>query len=239
MTRTVIHKLYAPFKAVLPGWLARPIRALATAFIAPLRFSWRSGHFRSSLKMAAVSQKGEPLPWYTYPAIDLLKNRQFGDRIILEFGGGQSTLWWAARSKQVITFEENKEWFEKISCKAPPNAEMHLVSMDSRSVNYQQVVEILNSRKTSKYDVIVIDGLFREEMTKVAREFLADNGVIICDNSEGYGFQEAFQGSEFKRVDFFGYAPGLVLPHCTSFYFRSSSFVFSPDYPIPDISQEQ
>jgi hypothetical protein len=50
-----------------------------------------SGHFRSSVNGKALSQAGVPLPWYTYPAIDFLTQRDFRGRSVLEFGGGQST----------------------------------------------------------------------------------------------------------------------------------------------------
>ena len=57
--------------------------------------------------MRAVDKKGDPIPWYTYPAIDFLLLRDYRDKNILEFGSGQSTLWWAARAKFVLSLEED------------------------------------------------------------------------------------------------------------------------------------
>jgi len=61
--------------------------------------------------------------------------------------------------------------------------------------------------------------------------------VIICDNAEGYSFYRGFLDSGLQRVDFFGNAPGTVLPHCTAFYFADGAFMMNADYPIPVISQ--
>jgi hypothetical protein len=44
-------------------------------------------------------------------------------------------------------------------------------------------------------------------------------------------FYSGFRDSGLSRVDFYGNAPGVVLPHCTSIYFRAT-FVFDPSVPI-------
>lgn len=188
--------------------------------------------------MSAVSKDGSPLPWYTYPSIDFLKTRSYAGKLILEFGGGQSTLWWAARARHVVTLEGDKQWFDKISGKMPANVELCHVSMESEAANIAHVEEALNGRNYPQYDVIVIDGLYRSAMISIAISRLAADGIIVCDNAEGYGFYEGFKDSGLLRVDFFGNAPGVVLPHSTSIYFRPSSFVFDATHPIPDIAQE-
>ena len=189
--------------------------------------------------MEAVSKYGKPLPWYTYPSIDFLKYRNFDGKIILEFGGGQSTLWWAKRAKHVVTIEGDKKWYEKIRDKMPDNVHLHHASIENREINVAQVNDVLESEEYSTYDVIVIDGLYRYEMITIAIRLMAEDGIIICDNAEGYGFYEGFKETTLNRVDFFGNAPGVVLPHCTSIYFNSSSFVFSSKHPIPILATEK
>ena len=80
----------------------------------------------------------------------------------------------------------------------------------------------------------MIDGLARFEMIKISLNYLAEDGCIICDNSEGYNFFEGFKDSGLNRVDFFGSAPGVILPHSTSICFPDNSFVFDSKYPIPN-----
>ena len=98
-------------------------------------------------------------------------------------------------------------------------------------------MDVLSAKQSSKYDVIVIDGLYRFEMIQVALSYMAKDGIIICDNAEGYDFYEGFKDTGMSRVDFFGNAPGVVLPHSTSIYFNPYSFAFKSIYPIPVIGK--
>ena len=99
MGATSIQRIFAPVKRFTPEWLSGAIRSVGTAALTPLYFSARSGHFKSSFKRAAVTPRGDPLPWYTFPCIDFLRQRKFAGRSVLEFGGGQSS---TARVRSVI-----------------------------------------------------------------------------------------------------------------------------------------
>jgi len=238
MTKTVIQKSFAPIKKILPSWAYNPIRSLATAFLTPILFAYGTGFARSAFQRKAVCKNGDPLPWYTYPSIDFLKYRNYEDKNVLEFGAGQSTLWWAKRAKHVFALEGDKKWYESIKNGMPDNVELCSVSMASREENVAQVKEALSARKHPKYDVVVIDGLYRYEMIEIALSYLAEDGVLICDNAEGYGFYEGLKDSELLRVDFFGHVPGVILQHSTSVYFTPSSFIFDAKHPIPDIATD-
>lgn len=187
--------------------------------------------------MSAVDKNGAPLPWYTYPSIYFLAQREYSDKNILELGGGQSTLWWAARSSKVLTLEGDKQWFEKIRSSMPSNVDLHHVSMASAEDNISAVRHHIETDSVDKYDVIIIDGLYRGQLVSTAITSVAENGIIICDNAEGYGFYEKFKKSGFSRVDFFGNAPGVILPHATSIYFKDNAFVFDANHKIPVISE--
>ena len=227
-------KIISIIKKITPSWIFNPIRSFFTAFIGPFIFAYSSGYLRSAFVMKAVTKKGKPIPWYTFSCIDFLKNRTYETKKILEFGGGQSTLWWAERAKRVVTFEGDQAWFDEIKSSMPINVELNYVSLESADINVSQVNKLLDSIGIEKYDVIVIDGLNRFEMIKISMNYLAKDGFIICDNSEGYNFFERFENSGLNRVDFFGSAPGVILPHSTSICFPNQSFVFSSKYPIPN-----
>jgi hypothetical protein len=232
VSQSAIREAAAPIRKLLPTWLFNPIHNILTAILTPILYSMRTGHFRSSLRMAAVSRHGEPIPWYTYPCVDFLSGRTYTGKKILEFGGGQSTQWWSARAEHVVTFEGKKDWYDRIAPGLPPNVELHYVERTAPITDGSQVAQILSTKTTALYDVIVIDGLTRAQLIDIACERLAPNGIIICDNSETYGFYEGFKDKGLDRIDFFGNAPGVIHPHCTSIYFRSTSFVFCPSVPI-------
>jgi len=65
----------------------------------------------------------------------------------------------------------------------PANVELLLVSMDSPDRCVSEVNNILDAGTYGKFDVIIIDGLFRFEMIDIARKAMADSGAIICDDS--------------------------------------------------------
>jgi hypothetical protein len=228
--QTTIQRVFAPLKRYTPRWLWSPLRRVATALFTPALFSWREGHFRSSLRAASVDRNGEPLPWYSYPSIDFLRVRDFSRQRVLEFGAGHSTLWWATRAATLLSIEEDPSWAEKLRPRLPANAQVHLASMASAEACLADVRRILEGR--GPFDVIVIDGLYRQELVPVAVRALAEGGIIVCDNSEGYGFREAFLSHGMSRVDFYGMAPGVILDHCTSIYFRNGAFAFDPAHPI-------
>jgi len=237
MAQSFLHRSFAPIRKLLPAWLANPIRNAVTAVLTPAIYSYRTGHFRSSLKMAAVSRHGDPLPWYTYPAIDFLTSRSYAGKTVLEFGGGQSTLWWASHASSVVTFEANREWHDKIKTGMPSNVDLHHINRDLGITDADQINAILSTKTLNQYDIIIIDGLTRAQLFNIAIQRVSPNGIIICDNAEGYGFFEGFQDSGLHRVDFYGNAPGILLPHCTSIYFSPTSFPFDPPHPHPQHRQ--
>ena len=239
MTQTGIHRAFRPVRTVLPRWLADPVRGVATALLTPIRFSWRTGHFRSSLRRAAVSKSGDPLPWYTYPCIDFLAHRPWDGASVLEFGAGQSTLWWARRARRVVALEGDPGWAARLRRRISGNVELHLVAMDGPRACVESVERALADGSGGPFDVVVIDGLWRAEMIGIAARVVSPHGIIVCDDAEGYGFHEGFLGRDFLRVDFFGHAPGVILPHCTSICFRPHAVAFSAAHPVPVIASER
>ena len=219
----LVHRVYAKIKKVLPNRAARLIRSGATGLLTPVYFSVRSGHFSSSLRTKAVDRKGNAIPWYTYPLIDLLLVKIFSDKTILEFGAGQSTVWWSQRAKNVLSFEGDQIWFDSLQSNLPTNVELHYVSNSD-----PKIVSVLGEKL---FDVIIIDGLSRFNASKIALNHLNKRGVIIVDNSDGwsegdYPIMTLFRNEGFSRVDFYGHTPGVMNPHCSSVFFRDSGFIF-------------
>lgn len=218
-------------KAYMPASVFRPIRAVATAILTPIRFARRTGHFRSSLAEAAVSPSGDPLPWYTYPCIDLLSQKSFAGRSVLEFGSGQSTLWWSKQAAKVIAFENDPAWYERVKKSLPENASVNLIS------DWFMRSDPLKGGES--FDIIVVDGLDRARATELAISHIASGGAIIIDNSEGlwspdglsYPIIDMLNRNGFQRIDFYGFAPGVVKRACTSIAFSDSCFLFSQAAP--------
>jgi hypothetical protein len=216
----------------LPARLFALLRRLGTATITPVVFSLRSGHFRSSLASRAMTAGGEPLPWYTYPAIHFLEHRDWSCLRVLEFGAGQSTLWWASRAREIQSFEDDRNWFRELTPKLPQNAQLSLVRNDAGDCYPAGV-----------FDVAVIDGLDRYLATRLALQYLAPEGIVVVDNSEGswdgaeeFPIIQLLHQEGFQRVDFYGFAPGVMKPHCTSLFFRGKPSVLND--PSPPVKRD-
>jgi predicted O-methyltransferase YrrM len=195
-----------------------------------------TGHWKSSIHQTARSAEGAPLPWYTYPAIDFLTQRSFGDKHVLEFGGGQSTHWWAAKARTVLTIEEDKAWCESLRVAMAPNVTLHHAPIDFETRSIDNVRAVVAANPVSRFDIVVVDGHLRRELVSLAFEALAPGGAIILDNAEGYGFQDELRNRDCRKVDFFGFAPGVSRRHCTSLVFVGDCFLFDPKIAVPALT---
>lgn len=228
--KMVLNRMSAVAKRALPSWVWSPARKLLTAFLTPIRFSLHTGHFRSSLRSAAVDRQGNPVPWYTYPAIDFLCAKDFSTKSVLEFGSGQSTLWWAKRTKRVVSLEYDPKWFAHVRSRLTTNAEVILISDDLTGLE-----DKLND---DKFDVIIVDGFHRDMAASRSIRLLREEGAILLDDSQGnwgrdpkkeYPILDLFRDAGFSRVDFYGYCPGVIAPHCTSLFFKERCFLIRGD----------
>lgn len=231
MAKLFLHDIFAQFKKTLPAPLTRSIRAGSTALLTPFYFSIRSGHFVSSLQSKAVDAQQAPLPWYTYPAIEFLSSRDFTGRHVLEFGAGQSTLWWAKHAAQVTSFEEDKGWYEQVKTRMPAHVDLTFCP-DLRLHDFEQQIG------AQRFDVVIVDGFDRLVAAQKARLVLKPDGILILDNSEGYWGAEGtypiidlLMSEGMMRVDFCGHSPANIMPSCTSIFFRAENWLFSQTNP--------
>ena len=223
---------YFGIKRILPRAIWQPAKALAIGLVTPIRFSRNTGHWKSSLRMLACSANGTPIPWYTYPAIDFLSNRNFKGKRVLEFGGGQSTLWWSARAQSVLTIEEDADWYERLRPQIGSNVTLHHVSVDRTARTIKPIKDVIDASPMRLFDVIVVDGLLRRELTALAFSYLAPCGALLLDDSQVYGFDET-KDRDCRRIDFFGFAPAVPSRRCTSLVFIGDCFLLQPGISIP------
>jgi hypothetical protein len=231
MQKTKINKLAKMFGNIFGARVLKIIRKLATALLTPISWSLNSGHFSASLREKAVAADGSPLPWLTYPAIDFICSRDFENANVLEFGGGQSTLFWSDRTKTVLCFEADAEWRDYIDTSSSENVEILLVPSEIKA--QIKFVEGVLSKKKQLFDVILVDGMHRVPAFEAAVKYLNKGGIIICDNAESYKFMQSWaKNTDFQRVDFYGHAPGVLHPHLTTIHFKGFSDYLRNDNPV-------
>ena len=179
------------------------------------------GWFRSLKSGKSVDSAGEPIPWFTYGAIELLRKRLPNDIVVFEYGCGLGTKWWARNSLHVDVVEHNKEWYEIISNDVPKNV---IIKKKKLHGEYENAV----AETGKNYDVIVIDGKNRIECAKIAINYLSDRGIIIYDDtdrskSKGIG---QFLGNEgFKHLPFVGFSPIEFMKCETSIFYKEDNLL--------------
>jgi hypothetical protein len=206
--------------------LTRHLFRRAGAILGPAMFSIAGGHLLSAITSRSVDAFGKPIPWYTYPAIDFLRELDLAQCKVAEFGSGHSTLWWAERAGQVLALESNPEWFEAISQKteAMPHVDVRRVATPAEAKSHLQ---------PDFYDIIVVDDgsgvgpKGRPLNVETAFAMVKRTGIVIVDNADTsygtgghYPIIESGNEAGWLRVDFVGHAPGSTKRSCTSLFFR-------------------
>lgn len=182
-------------------------------------YLYDEGWFRSLDEKRPVDKDGNPIPWFTYPAIEFLKERLTKEMTVFEYGSGSSTLFFAERVKEIISVETNKEWFNKIVNKLPSNARLLFYDQNNFNCSYPEVIKTTNS----KFDIIIIDAIEREEVIYFLDENLYSESVIILDDSERIDYKDGIQyllNNHFKKLDFWGFSPGCLYKKCTTIFYR-------------------
>src|SRR4051812_1118763 len=73
---------------LMPGHWAKSWRLFKV-----LNFQY--GYLRSVASETPLDSGQNPYPWYTYPALEYLKQLDFRTKTVFEYGCGHSTLFWA------------------------------------------------------------------------------------------------------------------------------------------------
>lgn len=203
----------------LSTWRA-PVRAART-----LWFDY--AHLRSAASSRPVNAAGEPVPWYTYPAIEYLRQVDLSEKTVFEYGAGQSTLFWAAAAKRVVSVEEDEQWYGTLASRLPANCELIL---ETDLATYPHVI----TRYRHGFDIIVVDGAARGrtrlKCSRAALSYLRPGGFIILDNSDWLPeSSRVLRESGLLQVDMTGFVPGNANTQTTTFFFHRD-FVPRPRY---------
>ena len=86
----------------------------------------KSGWRESAEKKLAL-RDGKPVPWFTYGAISFLEEQITPDMSVFEYGGGQSTLYWADRVRRVFSIDHDPAFAEHVRSAMPDNVDFQLV----------------------------------------------------------------------------------------------------------------
>jgi hypothetical protein len=180
-----------------------------------------SGWLQSLQAGRPVDRQGAPIPWMNYGAIDFIGAKITADMRVFEWGAGFSSLWFAKHVKEVISIEENVAWYRELKPQLPSN--VALMCLPARD-DYVRAIRTT----TGEFDVIVIDGVHRNECASESISRLSANGMVVFDNSDGSDYDSSmamFNQAGFLRIDFWGLIPSYLYKNCTSILFRNPALL--------------
>lgn len=131
-------------------------------------------------------------PWYTNDAVDRIKSFDLSDKVVMEWGGGASTLWWARMAKQVWSVDHNFEWWS--------DTHLKIIEGDlwnKACIEYVPTHEGDQSEKRDRYirqyenikpDICIVDGVHRYECAEYAVKVLKPKLLIIDNHQQDFVF---------------------------------------------------
>ena len=199
----------------------------------------KNGWLRSFIFKECTDKNGNPLPYFSYPAIEYIETLDMSRLKILEIGSGYSTIYFSKRAKKVISFECDPKWLRKVNNEIkkldlekkvnlkyvditkPFNESSPSFRKKTTEIYLKKIKKVLGSQE-NKFDLVVIDGwgYHRLTLSKLILNYLSDQGILILDDSDELPKTEKLLNDlGFIQVQFKGYCPGGIR-HVTSVFFN-------------------
>jgi hypothetical protein len=115
-----------------------------------------------------------PYPWYTSPCLQWLETIEIRGKSIFEYGVGDSTVWYRTKGALCYGVDNNIEYANKAWA-----AHAHF---------FEDYINAING--LVEFDIVVIDGVWRDDCTAKALEHLKPGGYLIIDNWKQASVQE-------------------------------------------------
>ena len=186
--------------------------------------------FFSENNLSQISNEQLQLPLLTWPFLDFITSIDMEKLTLIELGSGNSTLWFAKKFKNIISYETNIDWYDQIKNKAPDNCLINFISepeLVEENIIYSSTDWLLidfGGRRTQ----------FINNMLKRENQNLP--AVIILDNSDWYRRGAGLLHDQgFIEIPFFGFKSGQMHLSCTSIFLKNTSALKrkSLDFVIP------
>lgn len=192
-----------------------------------------SGWLRSVRQMQAVDTSNSAIPWLSYPFIEFIGPRLTKDMHVYEFGSGNSTRWFANQVGFIKSIEHTPDWYNLLKDKLPDNALLVHEPIDStlsyHSMAFMSIDDATTysteiKRSGESYDLIIVDGVNRNNCIVNAIDCAKKNGVIIVDNLEySHEMQDGLNllsEKGYRRLEFWGLSPIVYTKTCTALFYR-------------------
>lgn len=150
---------------------------------ARLRKALSPVYLARKLSLLLYERRHPDQPWLTRQAIAALDAWLTPQHVAFEWGSGGGTLWLARRVRSLASVEHNDRWAATVRARLAAagigNVEYHLVAEDA----YTGVIE---AYPDASFDMILVDGLFRDVALRASMRKLRPGGRLVFDNVNWY-----------------------------------------------------
>ena len=147
-------------------------------------------------------------PWYSHGVLEVISKWDLSDKIVMEWGGGASTVWWAEKAIHVYSVDHSEEWLQKIS-----------ESLSLRNISNKCEVLFIDTHEGDhtnnrdnyvksypyiKPNICIVDGIHRYECAEYAVKVLKPEILIVDNHQQDYVFicpklDELLEGVRMER----------------------------------------
>ncbi len=120
------------------------------------------------------------VPWLGYRAVRKLRSLIQPDWAVLEFGSGMSSLLFGRLCRHLVSVESDPSWYDQMQRLF---AAAEIVSVDYRLRSVEQYTSHPDLHDRS-FDLVVVDGLVRDEAAALAVRKVKSGGYVFFDNSD-------------------------------------------------------
>ena len=168
----------------------------------------------------------KPIPFIVFDAINKLDTIVSPNHKVLEFGSGNSTLWFLEKKCWITSFEHSLTWHNVL------NDHINSSRYDEDTLNHfsyhisenKTTWEFIDEMGDESFDVVLVDGANefnnRNECIKRSLSKLKKGGWMVLDNSDHPNNWPGglYMDSKYERIRFTGFAAmGLYISQ-TSFW---------------------
>jgi len=126
-------------------------------------------------------------PWLTPQAIRFLEYWIKPGDMMLEFGSGRSTIWFANRVNTLVSVEHDPDWYARVAELIKEKQIQNIIyvkkSIEGSPAEYTQVPKQFEN---NSLDLILIDGRLRDICANECLSKLKPGGLMILDNADVY-----------------------------------------------------
>lgn len=114
------------------------------------------------------------LPWYTSPCLEWLMKLDLVGKKVFEYGTGDSTKWYSSQGADVYGVDSEAKWLPE--CADLDALGFRITDDEKLYISYNPIMG------DAAFDIVAIDGLYRDKCTKYALHRLRPGGYLIIDN---------------------------------------------------------